>query len=123
VREAFDLAPQMWETFNMARNVQEALVELAGGENALHREGIHHKLEEMRRELGGPNPPPLERLLVERILTCWLQMNYEDYVDTQNWQKSQSLALNAHYQQIGGSPTPPGTIRGDFCRSPAVRGG
>ena len=33
-------------------------------------------LELLRGELAGPNPAPLERLLIERVVTCWLQLHY-----------------------------------------------
>jgi hypothetical protein len=32
----------------------------------------------MRTELAGPTPTPLEKLLVERIVTCWLQLQDAD---------------------------------------------
>jgi hypothetical protein len=35
-------------------------------------------MELMRAELAGPDPTPLERLLVERIVACWLQLHYID---------------------------------------------
>jgi hypothetical protein len=37
----------------------------------------------MRTELSGPNPTPVERLLVERIVTCWLQLQDADLCFTQ----------------------------------------
>jgi hypothetical protein len=30
------------------------------------------------QELGGESPSPLERLLIERVTACWLQVNYLD---------------------------------------------
>src|SRR5262249_8806901 len=44
--------------------------------NPLLRESLTRKLELLRGELAGPNPAPLERLLVERVVTCWLQLHY-----------------------------------------------
>jgi hypothetical protein len=38
------------------------------------REGIAQKMAEMRTELAGPNPNPLERRLAERIVLCWLTL-------------------------------------------------
>ncbi len=32
----------------------------------------------MKTELAGPKPSPLERLLVDRIAACWLQVHYAD---------------------------------------------
>ena len=39
------------------------------------REAVTHKLDEMRRELLGPSPSPLERLLVERVVLTWLYLH------------------------------------------------
>ena len=32
----------------------------------------------MRADLAGPNPTPIERLLVERVVACWLQVQDAD---------------------------------------------
>jgi hypothetical protein len=37
---------------------------------------LAHKMDQMRLELAGPNPTPLEQQLVRRITLCWLQVNY-----------------------------------------------
>jgi hypothetical protein len=42
------------------------------------REAISANLNALRAELAGENPSPIERLLVERIATCWLQVAYAD---------------------------------------------
>jgi hypothetical protein len=41
-------------------------------------EAMQKKLELMRTELLGPNPTPVERILVERIVACWLQVQDAD---------------------------------------------
>ena len=45
----------------------------------------------MRVELAGANPSPLEKLLVERIVACWLQVNHADSVFANNQSSSESL--------------------------------
>src|SRR5262249_37446886 len=44
------------------------------------------KLDLLRAELAGPNPSPVERLLVERVVACWLQVQDADvrYAQAQN---------------------------------------
>jgi hypothetical protein len=42
------------------------------------------KLELVRDELSGPAPTPVERLLVERVVTCWLQVHLADLLLAQN---------------------------------------
>src|SRR5262249_20583590 len=41
-------------------------------------ESARRKAEQLRAELAGPEPSPLERLLIERVVSCWLQVNYAD---------------------------------------------
>ncbi len=45
------------------------------------REAMYEKVHRMRVALSGTNPTPLERLLVERIVTCWLRL-YESEIRT-----------------------------------------
>jgi hypothetical protein len=44
----------------------------------LFRESGERKINALRAELSGPNPSPLERLLVERVVATWLQAWYAD---------------------------------------------
>jgi hypothetical protein len=37
---------------------------------------VPEKLDALRRELGGPDQPPIERLLVERVVMCWLDSHW-----------------------------------------------
>src|SRR5262249_19521193 len=55
-----------------------ALVSAAAGKNLAFKEALTRKLELLRQELAGPTPTPLERLLVERVVACWLQVQYAD---------------------------------------------
>jgi hypothetical protein len=41
-------------------------------------ESTQRKAAQLRAELAGPEPSRLERLLVEHIVSCWLQTNYAD---------------------------------------------
>ena len=54
------------------------------GRNPVFCVAIEHNLDALRSDLEGPAPSPIERLLVERCLACWLQlqradMNYEHH--------------------------------------------
>jgi len=59
----------------LAQQIEHSLIEKASGENVLCKEVLTRKTEIMRAELAGPNPTPLERLLVDRIVTCWLHLH------------------------------------------------
>lgn len=49
--------------------------------NAGVQEAARRKLRSLRRELHGPNPTPLERLLVERAILCWFEANTYDAIN------------------------------------------
>jgi hypothetical protein len=59
---------------NLARYAQGLLVKALSGEDLAVREAINAKLATMRKELLGENPTPVEVLLVERVVACWLQV-------------------------------------------------
>jgi hypothetical protein len=63
---------------NLARQAEHSLIAAAAGSDLLFKETLTRKLELLRAELSGPNPPPVERLLVERVVACWLQVQDAD---------------------------------------------
>src|SRR6266508_4901468 len=63
---------------NLAEQAELSLIEAAAGKNLMFREALLRKLELMRAELAGPDPTPLERMLVERVVACWLQVQDAD---------------------------------------------
>jgi len=80
IAQVFDLVPSVWESYgNLAAAAENALVELWAGDSALTRAGLRRKLAAMRGELAGPEASPLERLLVERVVACWLQSYHADF--------------------------------------------
>jgi hypothetical protein len=68
---------------NLAQIAEDTLVKgLARGQLCL-REMLMAKLMTMRTELAGPQPKPIERLLVERVVACWLQVYHADAMAAQ----------------------------------------
>jgi hypothetical protein len=61
---------------DMGRIAQQTLVKLFTGEHLVNREAMLARLEQLREELAGPTPTPLERLLAERIVACQLHLDY-----------------------------------------------
>jgi len=79
LRAALDANPWIWERYgDLARQSQAAWLQLIAGTNLLLRESVERKAEQLRAELAGPGPSPLEKLLVERVIACWLQVQYAD---------------------------------------------
>jgi hypothetical protein len=82
---------------DLAREAQQTLINKFSGQNLLLRESLTRKLDLLRDEIAGPNPTPLERLLVERIVTCWLHLYYLEtmYAGKENV----TLELGSYYQR------------------------
>lgn len=59
----------------IGEHITRFLLQATAPENLLMRALWPKRLEEMRRELAGPKPTPLERALVERIVTCYLAVS------------------------------------------------
>lgn len=63
---------------DLAQQVEHSFVWALAGNDLAFREALSRKLGLLRVELAGPDPTPLERLLVERVVACWLQVQDAD---------------------------------------------
>src|SRR3982751_2113489 len=79
LRAVLDHRPELWRRLgDLAAHVELAWIgEVAGPDPAL-AEVLARKVAGLKRELGGPAPSPLERLLADRIVACWLQLHHAD---------------------------------------------
>jgi hypothetical protein len=79
LREALEADPTVWQEYgDLAAQAQEAWLQLLAGTDYLLAESVRFKVAAMRQELGAEGASPLEKLLVERIVACWLQTHYAD---------------------------------------------
>ena len=79
LRAALDANAWVWERYgDLSQQSQAAWLQLIAGKNLLLLESARRKAAQLRTELAGPEPSPLEWLLVERIVACWLQVHYSD---------------------------------------------
>ena len=79
LRAALDRNAWIWERYgDLAQQSQAAWLQLIAGSNLMLQESTRRKAEQLRLEPTGPGPSPVERLLVERVIACWLQTNYAD---------------------------------------------
>lgn len=80
LRKILARAPELVNLYggNLAEQAEWSLVKELAGKNLTFREAIWCKLKTLRAELTGPKPTPLERLLVERVVACWLQLQDAD---------------------------------------------
>jgi hypothetical protein len=82
---------------NIAAHAEQALLRRYSGKDLAVNEGLRRKLDSLRAELAGPTPTPLERLLVERIVTCWLHLHHLEAVYANK--ESMTLDLGTYYQR------------------------
>ena len=76
---------EVWGTAgDLAVQAEASLIRAVAGKNAIVIESAERRLAEFRRELAGPTPTPLERLLVARIAACWLHLGYAETIYVQN---------------------------------------
>lgn len=104
IKDMMDGAPgalEFWQRLgDLAVSVEKTWIKTFVGEkDLLAIEGVQQRLEAMRRGLAGPAPSPLEQLLADRIVLCWLQMQYAEAWLAQKNQGNLSLALGEYYQR------------------------
>jgi hypothetical protein len=80
---------------------EEALIEkMTGEEDLAVKEIMRCQLKAMREEIAGENPSPLERLLAERIVATWLQIQlFEGLYASGMSKKSMTIAEGGYHQK------------------------
>jgi hypothetical protein len=77
LREILDKNVELVKHYgDLGKHAQAAWIALAGGKNFYMRETVTRAAEARRAELTRPGASPVERLLVERVVACDLQLGY-----------------------------------------------
>ena len=100
LREILDGAPSLArKLLDPAKVAERSAVDLySSKDDLLAQEAIPRVLQQMRSELEGEDPTPLECLLVERIVATWLQVQCYETLYAQNATKM-TLAQGEHHQR------------------------
>jgi hypothetical protein len=64
---------------DLAETVTNWMVGTFCGKDLVRTEAIRARLNEMENDLAGPAPTPLESLLVQRVLICWLRLHLAEF--------------------------------------------
>jgi hypothetical protein len=72
---------------NLNLLVEQGFIERSSGNNPVKQKSLTITLRQMREELAGPNPSPLEVLGAERVTSCWLQLHYAELLYNQELPK------------------------------------
>ena len=79
LRRLLDQGPELRQIFgDLGHLAKTAWIDLATGDNLLRREALTRQVAALEREIAGPSPSVLERLMAERIVVCWLELNCLD---------------------------------------------
>ena len=80
IRQLIQHAPELISVMGgdlSLRSEQRLISRLSGSQLAM-KESLAQKLEQLRESLSGSNPSPVDRMLVERVVTCWLHVQFAD---------------------------------------------
>jgi len=65
---------------DIGRKAQHLLIETAAAGNLLTQYALSGRLDMLREEVAGENPTPLEVLLTERVVACWILVEFFEAV-------------------------------------------
>jgi hypothetical protein len=83
---------------NLNIMVEEGIIERTVSNSPFRQKSLRLTLGQMREELAGPKPSPLEKLGAERIASCWLQLHYAELIYNQELPKL-TLERDAYHQK------------------------
>ena len=79
LRETLDTNPDLATSLaDLPAHVRSVWLSLIAGQDLALKESLGRKAAVMLDELAGPGSPALERLLAERVVASWLQVNHAD---------------------------------------------
>jgi hypothetical protein len=79
LRVLLDTRPDLWEHYgNLAHHAQQSWIDRIGGLDLFVKESLDRQVKQLKNELAGPSPTPLEGLLADRVAACWLQVYHAD---------------------------------------------
>lgn len=94
LRELLARYPVLWERHgDLAAQVELSWVALAAGDDLRLRESLVLYANKLRAELTRPSAPPVEKLLVDRVVATWLQLGYFSGVEAADLDQQASPRL------------------------------
>jgi hypothetical protein len=77
IRQILDEHVEIWQRLgDLDRLVVRSWAELLGGANPVAIESIQRQAKQLRTELEGEHPTPLEKLLVANVVAHWLELSH-----------------------------------------------
>lgn len=89
LREYFKKYPQLWQHYgDLALQSQAAWIRLLANKDRHLQECLVQQVHALKRELSDENTSPLENMMVERVISTWLQLHYHEIQEAQQEEKS-----------------------------------
>lgn len=115
LRNWLESRPDLWHFYgDLGRHARQGWLGLVAGKDLAIRESVDRVMLELERELAGPNPSRIERLLIDRVLANWLRLHFAELAATQAmnrpklaefWDRRQSRAERAYLASLGALTT------------------
>src|SRR5215216_8085274 len=102
IRQILSEHPDLAQRFmHLGRMGEDILIgRMTGEDDQATRELFRCQLNAMREEIAGENPSPLERLLAERIVATWLQIQLFEGLYARGMSKrSMTIARDGYHQK------------------------
>jgi hypothetical protein len=101
IRQILSEHPDLaWRFVHLAHMAEDILIGKVTREGDLAtKELFRCQLEAMREEIAGENPSPLERLLAERIVATWLQIQLFEGLYASGMSKGMTIAQGGYHQK------------------------
>jgi hypothetical protein len=76
LRIYLDTHPTLWDDLERAfgRAAETAWLNQVSAGSLFHKEGWGRALAKIRSDLSGPDPSPIEKMLINRVCVCWLYL-------------------------------------------------
>lgn len=79
LKKILDANPELWQTqYQLISLAEQLWLDKIAGQNLLLSQSIRHYIEQLKRDVARPNPSPLEKLLAERVVLCWLAVHHAE---------------------------------------------
>ena len=77
VQRELDAHPEIWRSLgDLAGHAEQSFVRMIAPDNFLFAESVRRRAAEMRKELAGAFPTPLELLAAQRLVAAWMYLQH-----------------------------------------------
>lgn len=113
LRTLLDEHPEIWRhAGDLSALVENTWIDVLAATNPLGVESLKRSMAEMRAELAGESPTPLERMLVDLALSSWLALKHAECMAADQSdgpaklvRRRQQRVLEAHRRHLGAIKT------------------